>query len=89
MKNFSLAILFISLFLGNEQNIRTNTILFCIKPNYDNLNIVYRNNNFDTNYEELNSNKGVITPAECSGELMIRRLINAGIKFDHQITNLT
>ena len=55
MKNFSLAILFISLFLGNEQNIRTNTILFCIKPNYDNLNIVYRNNNFDTNYEELNS----------------------------------
>ena len=41
------------------------------------------------NYDQLNSNKGVITPAQCSGELMIRRLINAGIKFDHQITDLT
>ena len=55
MKKFSLAILFISLFLGNEQNIRSNTILFCIKPDFDNLNIIYRNNTFDTNYEELNS----------------------------------
>jgi len=41
------------------------------------------------NYNQLNSNKGVITPAECSGELMIKRLKDAGIKFEHKITNLS
>ena len=37
------------------------------------------------NYNQLDCNKGVITPAQCSGGLMIERLKKAGIKFEHQI----
>ena len=37
-------------------------------------------------YDRLNSNKGVITPAQCGGDLMIERLINANIKFNYKIT---
>ena len=39
-------------------------------------------------YEQLDSNKGVITPAQCSGNLMVKRLTESGIKFEHKITNL-
>ncbi len=39
-------------------------------------------------YDKLDSKKGVVTPAQCSGHLMIERLKSAGIKFDHKITNL-
>ena len=33
-------------------------------------------------YELLNKKKGIVTPVECTGELMIDRLKNAGIKFE-------
>ena len=39
-------------------------------------------------YRQLDSNKGVITPAQCSGNLMVKRLTESGIKFEHKITNL-
>ena len=36
----------------------------------------------------LNVKKGVITPAQCAGELIIERLINVNIKFKHKIIEL-
>ena len=39
-------------------------------------------------YENLDCNKGVITPVQCAGQLMIERLKNSGIKFDSKISNL-
>ena len=38
--------------------------------------------------DKLNANKGVITPAQCAGDLMIERLKRSGIKFEHKLTNL-
>ena len=35
-------------------------------------------------YENLNLKKGVITPAMCAGDLMIKRLQKSGITFKHE-----
>ena len=40
-------------------------------------------------YDKLNANKGVLTPAQCTGYLMIERLKRYGIKFEHKLKNLT
>jgi len=37
------------------------------------------------NYDSLDTNKGVITPAQCAGDLMVQRLIDAQIKFETNI----
>ena len=39
--------------------------------------------------DKLNIDKGVITPAQCAGNLMIERLKNRGIKFEHKLKDLT
>ena len=36
-------------------------------------------------YDNLNLKKGVITPAMCGGDLMIKRLQKSGIIFKHEI----
>jgi len=33
--------------------------------------------------KELVKNKGILTPVECTGELLINRLEKAGIKFEY------
>lgn len=38
-------------------------------------------------YDNLNLKKGVITPAMCAGDLMIKRLQNSGIIFTHKVNN--
>jgi len=40
------------------------------------------------NRDNLNCTKGSISPAQCAGELMIKRLIDSGIKFEYKIRNL-
>ena len=35
-------------------------------------------------YDNLDCNKGVITPAQCAGDIMIERLIESGIKINHK-----
>ena len=32
-------------------------------------------------FDKLTNNKGVISPAECGGEALLKRLINSNIKF--------
>ena len=39
--------------------------------------------------DKLNIDRGVITPAQCAGELMIERLKNRGIKFEYKLKDLT
>ena len=38
--------------------------------------------------DKLNVDRGVVTPAQCAGDLMIERLKKRGIKFEYKITNL-
>ena len=40
------------------------------------------------NTNELNCKKGVLTPAECAGDLMLKRLQASGIKFNHKIVKV-
>ena len=36
-------------------------------------------------YNKLNLKSGVLTPASCAGDILLKRLQNAGIKFDHKL----
>ena len=36
-------------------------------------------------YDKLNCKKGVLTPAECAGDIMLERLKGSGIEFSHKI----
>ena len=39
-------------------------------------------------FDKLTNNKGVISPAECGGEALLKRLINSNIKFSHKSVNV-
>ena len=40
------------------------------------------------NKDELNCKKGVLTPAACAGDVILKRLQEAGIKFTHKIVKV-
>ena len=39
-------------------------------------------------FDKLTNTKGVISPAECGGEALLKRLINSNIKFSHKSVNV-
>ena len=55
MKKFSILIIILCSFLiPNNEHIRQNSILFCLKPNVPKLVITRNNNNISVNHFEIN-----------------------------------
>ena len=75
---------FKAIFIGKDENKIVKTIISGGDPGYEEtskfiseiaLCIIH-------DFSKLNNNKGILTPIECTGNLLINRLKNAGIKIE-------